>query len=173
MILLLQVVAVFLASIATSLALAHALELPGKLRLSKENYIVTQTIYYPGFTIGGIGEALAVVAALALLLMTPSYNAAFWWTLAGFLFLLAKQAAYWVLTHPVNKFWTKDLNLKGLSAGFFAFGRGNGAVEGTNNPGETRINFRNRWEYSHVCRALLSVAALVSLTVATAVRRAS
>ena len=64
-----------------SLALVHALELPGKLRLSKEHYIVTQTIYYPGFTIGGIGEALAVVAALALLLTTPSYNAAFWWTL--------------------------------------------------------------------------------------------
>jgi hypothetical protein len=49
-----QVVAVFLASIAMSLAVAHALELPGKLRLSKENYVATQTIYCPGFTIGGV-----------------------------------------------------------------------------------------------------------------------
>jgi hypothetical protein len=32
-----QVIAVFLASIAMSLGLAHALELPGKLRLNKEN----------------------------------------------------------------------------------------------------------------------------------------
>jgi hypothetical protein len=172
MILLLQVVAVLLASFAMSLALAHALELPGKLRLSKEDYIVTQTIYYPGFTIGGIGEALAVVAALALLLTTPSYNAAFWWTLAGFLCLLAMQAAYWVLTHPVNKFWTKDLDLKGLSAGFFAFGSKR-AVDASNKPDEKWINFRNRWEYSYVFRALLSVAALISLTVATAVRGTS
>jgi hypothetical protein len=172
MILLLQVVAVLLASIAMSLALAHALELPGKLRLNKEDYIVTQTIYYPGFTIGGIGEALAVVAALALLLTTPSYNVAYWWTLAGFLCLLAMQAVYWVLTHPVNKFWTKDLDLRGLSAGFFAFGR-KPAVDTSNKPDEKWINFRNRWEYSHVFRALLSMAALISLTVATAIRGTS
>jgi hypothetical protein len=170
MILLLQVVTVLLAAIAMSLALAHALELPGKLRLSKENYIATQTIYYPGFTIGGIGEAMAVIAALALLLMTPSYNVAFWWTLAGLLCLLAMQAAYWVFTHPVNKFWTKELDLKGFSAGFFAFGRSKGAVESPHNPDEKWMNFRNRWEYSHVFRALLSVAALVSLTIAIAVR---
>jgi hypothetical protein len=82
--LIIQVVAVFLASIAMSLAMAHALELPGKLRLSRENYIATQTIYYPGFTIGGIGEGLSMVAALALLLLTPTSNPAFWWTLADF-----------------------------------------------------------------------------------------
>src|SRR5438105_1600566 len=109
MLLIVQVVTVFLASVAMSLALGHALELPGKMRLSKENYIATQSIYYPGFTIGGIGEATGVIAALVLLLLTPSYSAAFWWTLAGFLCLALMQAAYWILTHPVNKFSVKDL----------------------------------------------------------------
>jgi len=54
MILFLEVITMFLASLAMSLAVAHALELPGKMRLSKENHIATQTIYYPGFTIGGV-----------------------------------------------------------------------------------------------------------------------
>jgi hypothetical protein len=87
-----QVVAVFLASIAMSLAMAHALELPGKLRLSKENYIATQTIYYPGFTIGGIGEGVSMVAALTLLLLTPTTNPAFWWTFVGLVCLVAMHA---------------------------------------------------------------------------------
>jgi hypothetical protein len=46
-ILIFQIVTVFLASIAMSLAVAHALELPGTMGLGKENYIATQTIYYP------------------------------------------------------------------------------------------------------------------------------
>jgi hypothetical protein len=52
MFLTLQVVTVFLVAVAMSLALAHALELPGKMRLDKETYMAVQTIYYPGFTFG-------------------------------------------------------------------------------------------------------------------------
>lgn len=54
MFLTLQLLALVLVSVAMALALAHALELPGKLRLSKEAYLSTQSIYYPGFTIGGM-----------------------------------------------------------------------------------------------------------------------
>jgi hypothetical protein len=53
MFLMVQVSAVFLLSVAMALALAHALELPGKMRLSREQYLATQTIYYPGSTIDG------------------------------------------------------------------------------------------------------------------------
>lgn len=165
-----QVVAVFLASIAMSLALAHALELPGKLRLSKENYIATQTIYYPGFTIGGIAEGLSMVAALILIVLTPTNTQAFWWALAGLIGLVAMHVVYWTFTHPVNKFWTKDLNLKGVGGGFFAAGRGMEGAEGTGNSDENWVTFRNRWEYSHVFRAALSATALLSLIVAVAVR---
>jgi len=52
-------------------ALAHALEFPGKLRLDQRTYLSVQTIYYPGFTIGGIAEPLSTVATLALLLTAP------------------------------------------------------------------------------------------------------
>jgi hypothetical protein len=44
----LQVLAVLLVAVAMSLALAHALELPGKMRLSKEAYYAMQPIYDPG-----------------------------------------------------------------------------------------------------------------------------
>ena len=57
--LILQVINVFLVAVAMALSLAHALEFPGKMRLPKEAYLATQTIYYPGFTIGGAGNVLA------------------------------------------------------------------------------------------------------------------
>src|SRR5688500_5078319 len=66
----LQVTAVFMAAVAMALALAHALELPGKLRLDQETYRAVRTIYYPGFTIGGASEVLAILATLALLLVS-------------------------------------------------------------------------------------------------------
>jgi len=83
MVVFLQVITFFLASIAMSFAVAHVLELPGKMRLSKENYIATQTIYYPGFTVGGIGEGASMLTTLVLLALTPINSQAFWWTLAG------------------------------------------------------------------------------------------
>jgi hypothetical protein len=52
MLLTLQLVSVVLVSAAYALALAHVLELPGKLRLDRNTYLAVQQIYYPGFTIG-------------------------------------------------------------------------------------------------------------------------
>jgi len=62
----LQVLTVMLAAITMALSLAHALELPGKLRLSQEQYLAVQPIYYPGLVIGGIAEPAGILAALAL-----------------------------------------------------------------------------------------------------------
>lgn len=169
MFLLLQVTSVFLTAVAMSLALAHALELPGKLRLGKDAYMAVQPIYYPGFTFGGLGEGLGMVAILALLLMTPVDSAAFRWTLVGFVALVAMHAAYWLLTHPVNKFWLKDQELKGAGAGFFAFdplSRGRpDEIEGD----DAWKRFRDRWEFSHVVRAILAAIALTALIVAVAI----
>ena len=46
----LQVATVLLVTLALVPSLAHALELPGKLRLDKAAYLAVQPIYYPGFT---------------------------------------------------------------------------------------------------------------------------
>ena len=168
MFLIFKVVTVFLVSITMSLALAHVFELPGKMRLNKETYIAVQSIYYPGFTIGGVAEGLGMVAALVLLLLTPAERAPFWWTLAGLVALLAMHAAYWVITHPVNGFWLKDRQLKGFGAKFFSFDPMKRSLAGEGG-GERWKSLRDRWEYSHVLRAVLSVIALIALIIAIAI----
>jgi hypothetical protein len=165
MLLTLQVATVLLVAVAMSLALAHALELPGKMRLDKETYMAVQTIYYPGFTFGGFGEGVGMLATLVLLLMTPTSRPAFWWTFTGFAALVGMQTAYWAITHPVNKFWLKDTRLKGIGGGFFSLDPvKQGAASDEGSEGWRRL--RDRWEYSHVLRAVLAVIALIALTVA-------
>jgi hypothetical protein len=118
---LLQIVTLILIAVAMALALAHALELPGKLRLDKKTYYAMQPIYYPGFTIGGgIGEAGGMIAAIVLLFLTPPASADFWLTFSAVLGLIAMQAVYWLVTHPVNRFWVEGLNLNRISSGFFS-----------------------------------------------------
>jgi hypothetical protein len=165
-----QVVTVFLVAVAMSLALAHALELPGKMRLDKGNYLAVQGIYYPGFTYGGFAEGLGMLATLVLLLQTPTGNPAFWWILTALIALLGMQAIYWIVTHPVNKYWLKDTQLEGFGGEFFSLDpmkRGAASEDG----GEAWKALRDRWEYSHVFRAALGVIALIASIVATAMLR--
>jgi hypothetical protein len=166
----LQVLSVLLVSIAMSLSLAHALELPGKLRLPRETYIAAQPIYYPGFTIGGfVGEFGGIVATLLLLATTPTGTAAFWLTLAALIALLAEHAVYWVLTHPVNAIWLRGKQIARSGGGFFKFD----PVGRSRAVGHPRVNWtalRDRWEYSHVARAALALAALILLVIAVTER---
>jgi hypothetical protein len=161
----LQVLTVMLAAVAMALALAHALELPGKLRLPKDAYLATQTIYYPGFTIGGIAEIVGLIATLALTVLTLRGSAAFWLTLAAFVALLAMHAVYWLVTHPVNNFWVKDFKLTGAGARFFSFAA---AKPGADGQMADWTVLRDRWEYSHVVRAILALLGFGLLVAAVA-----
>jgi hypothetical protein len=87
----LKVATVVLVAVTMGLAVAHALEFPGKLPLDQQMYLAVQTIYYPGFTIGGISEPVAIVALLILLLSTPRKGTGFWWTLSCLLAVIAMQ----------------------------------------------------------------------------------
>lgn len=73
----LHVVAVILVALAAALSVAHALELPGKMRLERDQYLAVQQIYYPGFTFGGIAEPGGTLALLMLLYFMPLGGAAF------------------------------------------------------------------------------------------------
>jgi len=109
-----------------------------------------------------------MLTTLVLLFMTPSSRPPFWWTLIGLIALVAMQAVYWVVTHPVNKFWLKDTSLKGLVGGFFSLDpMKQGAASEVGSEGWKKL--RDRWEYSHVFRAVLAVIALITLIVATAI----
>jgi hypothetical protein len=159
----LQVVTVMLVAVAMALALAHALELPGKLRLDKDAYLAVQTIYYPGFTIGGIAEILGLLATLVLAFLAPRGSAAAWLSFGAFVAMTAMHAVYWLVTHPVNNFWLKDFNLKGAGAGFFALGA---RAPGPDGQSVDWTALRDRWEYSHVARAALGLVGLVMVVTA-------
>jgi hypothetical protein len=90
----LKIAAVTLVAVAMALALAHALEWPGKRRLSKEEYLTVQPIYYPGFTFGGASEPLAILVVIVLLAVTQTGTAASWLTAAALAALIAMHAAY-------------------------------------------------------------------------------
>jgi uncharacterized membrane protein YqjE len=76
------------------------------MRLSKEQYLAIQQIYYPGFTIGGVAEPIGLLMLMILLLvfLTPAGSLAFWLKMTAFVALLALHACYWLLTHPVKQF---------------------------------------------------------------------
>ena len=103
----LQVAALALVAVALTGTLAHALELPGKLRLGREDYLTVQGIYYPGFTRAGLAEPAAILALLLLLVMTPS-GPRFWLTLGAFLAMVAVHAIFWLVTQPVNRIWVQS-----------------------------------------------------------------
>jgi hypothetical protein len=163
MFLALQIVTIVVVAIAMSLALAHALELPGKLRLGKEQYLAVQPIYYPGFTYAGAAEPAGLLLTLALMFFVPR-GLAFWLTAGAFAALVAMHAIYWLVTHPVNNFWLKDVKLS--SAGAVFFGTGANAHAGTA-PDWTTL--RDRWEFSHVARAVLGLVSVTLLAAAVAV----
>jgi hypothetical protein len=66
-----------------------------------------QQIYYPGFTIAGVGEVCAFIAVALLLWSTPRGTVAFWLALGALLGVLAMQAVYWIAIHPINKIGCK------------------------------------------------------------------
>jgi ABC-type Fe3+-siderophore transport system permease subunit len=145
--------------------MAHVLELPGKLRLDRDAYFAVQRIYYPGFTIGGgVGDAGGLIATLILVLLTPAGTPAFWLALAALLGLVAMNAVYWIFTHPLNRYWLTGEALGSLGAGFFSFD-----VAKRSQPEAARRpnwqEFRDRWEYSHLARAVFAVVSLTALVI--------
>lgn len=150
---------IVLAAIVMSLTLAHALEYPGKRRLDRETYFKVQTIYYPGFTIGGLCEPLAAITVFAALLFLPFGTVAFWLVTIALAGLLLTHAIYWGITHPVNKVWLNTQDMGAAGTAFFATGD-KGRKEGD------WATLRDRWEISHVARAALAMLSLVALVVA-------
>jgi hypothetical protein len=163
----LQVLTVMLTAFTAVFVLAHAFELPGKKRLNRDEYFVVQRIYYPGFTIGGFAEIGSLVAALILLLITPPGSLGFWLTLLALVGLAVMHAIYWLVTHPVNKHWLRGETLGSAGSRFFATGQ---RSQGEANPADWTA-LRDRWEHSHLTRAVLASISLLALVVSLVVER--
>jgi hypothetical protein len=137
----LEFLSIVLSAIGMGLSLAHALELPGKRRLDRDTYLAIQTIYVPGFGVGGFfGEPAAIVATFVLAFLTPSGTPAFWLAVAALVCLVVEHGIFWLVTQPVNRFWGKPLP-----------------------PNADWMALRDRWEASHVARAIAAAAAFLLL----------
>ena len=158
----LQVLCVVLVAVGMGLSLAHALEFPGKPRLPESEYMIVQSIYYPGFTIGGMfGEFGAILVTAILLIITPIGSPQFLLVLAGLLVLVIGHIVYWVVIQPVNKVWLKTRKLGPAGAAFFSAGCN--ALQD-----KSWTHLRKRWEYAHISRAVLAVAGLTAIATAVA-----
>jgi hypothetical protein len=141
-----QFCAILFTALALVPALAHAMELPNKMRLPRESYLTVQSIYRGWALIG-----VLVVGALAstFMLVRSVGSAGFAPALVAFLCIAATQIVFWALTFPVNrntKNWTE--------------------VSGD------WQRLRRRWEYSHALSAVLNLVAMVCVALAVVAERA-
>lgn len=165
MLIALKVVTLVLVAVAVGLVVAHSLEWPGKLRLTREQYLATQQIYYPGFTWAGMAEPLALLLTLLLVVQTPLATPPFWLGTAGLILLFVMHGAYWLLTHPINRVWLAEAKLSSAGARFFGAGRS--LQDGLPAESDWR-RLRHRWELSHAIRAGFGLVAMILLLTATA-----
>jgi len=138
--LLVEFLAIVLCALALVPAMAHVMELPNKLPMSREAYLTVQRVYR-GWSLSGIVAIGALIATLILLLSADAE--AFLPALVGFLAIVATQVVFWTFTFPVNRatrHWTRA-------------------------PHNWR-NLRDRWELSHAASAVLHFIAVVSVTLA-------
>jgi hypothetical protein len=159
-----EILTVLIVACAFAPALAHALELPGKMRLDEAQYRAVQTIYYPGFTIAGAAEPAGIIATFLLVLTTPLGSTPFWLILVALAALTFMQVIFWLVTQPVNRHWLRETQLSGSAKRFFG-------TEG-HDPADAAEphwkELRDRWERSHLMRAAAAMLALIFLTTAVA-----
>jgi hypothetical protein len=138
---LIQFIAVVFTALALVPAAAHVMELPNKLPMPREMYLIAQRLYR-----GWNMSAFVVIGALiaTLILVFKVDGQAFVPALVAFLAIVATQIVFWTFTFPVNRRtrnWTQA-------------------------PQDDWQKLRDRWEFSHAASAVLNFIAVVSVTIA-------
>ena len=146
-----QDIAFFISLLATALALggalAHALELPNKINMSRENYYIVQRAY-DGWDRLAYLLAIELAGILAVIWLHRAEPRVLWLALMALVCLFAAQAIFWIWTFPANQAtsnWTTQPN--------------------------NWERLRCEWEYSHLVGALFQTLAMTALIIAV-LRRA-
>lgn len=126
--------------------MAHALELPNKIDLPKDEYFVIQKAY-AGWNRLIFLLAIEFLSLLALALISRHEPWVLWPVVISIACLVVAQALFWIYTYPANA----------------------ETVSWTVAPDNWRA-LREQWEYSHAAGAALQVLAMSSLIVAALVR---
>jgi hypothetical protein len=139
-------VALLSTALALGAALAHALELPNKIAMSRDAYFTVQSIY-AGWNRLGLLLAVELASILGLLAVSRRHPRVWWPTLAALVCLVGAQAAFWLFTFPANA-----------------------ATSNWTLVPEEWESLRRRWEYSHLAGAGFQVLAMSALIVAALAR---
>lgn len=141
----------FLSLLFTALALApamaHLLELANKIALPRDDYLTVQHIY-DGWALLGFVVFGALLATLALAVLTRRRGREFAYALTAFLSIAGTQVIFWTFTFPANRI-TRNWTV--LPDNWMAV--------------------RAQWEYSHAASALLNLLALVAVILSVLARR--
>jgi hypothetical protein len=89
-------------ALALAPAMAHLLELPNKITLSREDYLTVQQIYR-GWALLGIVVAGALSSTLALTILARRHQRAFAFALVAVLCIVGAQIVFWSYTYPANR----------------------------------------------------------------------
>jgi hypothetical protein len=115
------------------------LELPNKIGLSRDDYLIVQHTYrgwaWLGFVVAG-----ALLSTLVLMLMVRNRPKLFALTAIAFVCILGTQIVFWTFTFPANQ---QTNNWTVLPENWTAL--------------------RAQWEYSHAASAVLNLIAFISL----------
>ena len=118
---------------------AHLAELPNKIGLPPEQYMLAQRLY-SGWALFGIAILAALLFTAAHTVLVRNNAGAFIFSLMAFVCLAATQVIFWLFTYPMNVAsanWTQ-----------------------TPEPFEAA---RRQWEYSHAAAAVLTFIALIAI----------
>jgi hypothetical protein len=127
------------AALALAPAMAHVLELPNKINLSREDYLTVQHIYR-GWAFLGFVVAGALLSTLALTLTVRKEHKAFLFALIALLCMAGTQVVFWTYTYPANQ-----------------------ATHNWTMLPDNWVELRRQWEYSHATSAVLHFVALLML----------
>lgn len=133
-------------ALALAPAMAHLLELPNKIDLTRDEYLTVQQIYR-GWSLLGIVVFGALLSTLALTITLRHERKRFVFALVAFLCILGTQIVFWTYTYPTNQITNNWTMLP-----------------------ENWTELRRQWEYSHATSALLNLLAMISLSVSVLVR---
>lgn len=130
------------AALISGIAFCHALELPNKMTLPADTWLIVQQILYRGFGAkAGPIEVCAIVSSLMLLFLVRKRQIAFIWTLVASVCFVAGLVLWLQVINPANLVvdsWT----IATLPANW------------------TQV--RDQWEYGHVAHETLFILGLVA-----------
>ena len=139
-------VALLASALAVGAALAHALELPNKIGLSRDDYFIVQKAY-AGWDRLAFLLLVQLLSLVALAVLSWHRPEVLWLVVVALLCLLAAQAVFWIYTYPANV-----------------------ATQNWTTIPDNWEMLRRQWEYSHLAGALFQLIGLSALMIA-ALRR--